>query len=142
MATGLFQQLQWLTTRVKRLCCALTGIKVGGLQERTIDATSLEPLPTDYPITEGGIYQFYGGSGTSINVSFTYPTSAGQTIYFINNSLDGIGFNGDKPYDGSTDNLLPINSLPNEIWQIISVQSTPAMGISSPFVWRGFKVYS
>lgn len=138
MAMGIFEQIAWLTTRVKRLCCA---IKVGTLQERTIDAATLEASITDYPITEGGIYQFYGGTGTAINVTFTYPTSAGQTIYFINNSLDPFGFNGDRPFDGALDTNITSGGGVNEIWQFISVQSTPGMGITAPFAWRGFKVY-
>jgi hypothetical protein len=139
MAIGIFEQLGWLTTRVKRLCCA---IKVGALQERTIDA---EPIETgsDYDITEGGIYQFYGGTGLSFNVFMSPPSSVGQTIYIVNASIDNIGVDSNASvYEGASSTLLSptVNIIvPDDIWQFISVQGTPVG--NTGLIWRAFKVY-
>jgi hypothetical protein len=136
MAMGIFDQLAWLTTRVKRLCCA---IKVGAYQERTIDATPLEGA-SDYPITEGGIYQFYGGTGTAFAASTSAPTSVGQTMYIINASVDSIVVTG-PAYNGTSGTTMQAygSILAGEIWQFISVQGTPVF--DTGLVWVGVKLY-
>ncbi len=139
MAMGIFDQLAWLTTRVKRLCCA---IKVGALQSRSIDATPLE-VGIQYDITEGGIYQFYGGTGQTLDLGFSYPTSVGQTMYIYNISNDTftvLGLNGaDRPFEASTTNpIVSINS--NQVWQLISVDGT-ASGYPHP-IWRGIVLFT
>jgi hypothetical protein len=137
MAMGIFEQLAWLTTRVKRLCCA---IKVGTLQSRNVDMNAYELI--GYNITEGGIYQFYNGTSLTTSVNYAYPTSVGQTMYVINNSIDRLTttglFPGDRPYDGATTNPMP-DIEPGEIWQLISVDGAP-FGLPN-LIWRGFKVY-
>jgi hypothetical protein len=134
MAMGIFDQLAWLTTRVKRLCCA---IKVGALQSRSIDITPLEG-GTGYDITEGGIYQFYGGVGTGITINYAYPTSVGQTMYIINTTSTTLVtaglFPADRPYEGGTTNPMP-DVQSGEVWQLISVSNT------SSLVWRAVKLY-
>lgn len=138
MAMGIFEQLSWLTTRVKRLCCA---IKVGAFQERSIDVTPLETDPNPYLITEGGMYQFYGGTATNVTINFALPTSAGQVMYIVNNSTDTLQFAGDRPIDGASDSAVPGGAGPNEIWQFISTQSTPGIGFPPYLIWRAFKMY-
>jgi hypothetical protein len=84
MAMGIFDQLAWLTTRVKRLCCA---IKVGAYQSPApINVADLPASPeVGYTITEGGIYQFYGSSiSGSTDLAFQDPTSAGQFLIITN----------------------------------------------------------
>jgi hypothetical protein len=138
MAMGIFEQLAWLTTRVKRLCCA---IKVGTLQSRNVDMNVYEGGP-GYSITEGGIYQFYNGTSLATPVNYAYPTSVGQTMYVINNSIDRLTTTGlspaDRPFDGATTNPMP-DVEPGEIWQLISVDGAP-FGLPN-LIWRGFKVY-
>jgi hypothetical protein len=135
MAMGIFEQLGWLTTRVKRLCCA---IKVGAFQERTLDAATLEI--SGYNITEGGIYQFYGGTNTGFGVTVSAPTSVGQTMYIANASVDTITIVG-PAYNGTSGSSMqsygPI--LAGEIWQFISVQGTPVF--DTGLVWVGVKLY-
>jgi hypothetical protein len=138
MAMGIFEQLAWLTTRVKRLCCA---IKVGTLQSRTIDAGPLEGGP-GYNITEGGIYQFYGGTGTSFSINYAYPTSVGQTIYIINTTganlvTQGL-FPADRPLLDATTGTPMSDIGPNEFWMLVSVDGVPfgAPGL----IWRGVKL--
>jgi hypothetical protein len=139
MAMGIFEQLAWLTTRVKRLCCA---IKVGALQSRNIDITPFEGGP-GYDIMEGGIYQFYGGNGTTVFANYAYPTSVGQTMYIINSSSDTLTTSGlspaDRPFLGGETGTPMSDILPYEVWQLISVDGTPfgAPGL----VWRGFRLY-
>jgi hypothetical protein len=138
MAMGIFEQLAWLTTRVKRLCCA---IKVGTLQSRTVDITPLEGGP-GYNITEGGIYQFYGGTGTGITLNYAYPTSVGQTAYIINTTNSNLITAGlspdDRPLFGA-DTAAPMPDIgPNEVWLLLSVDGTP-FGFPG-LIWRGIKL--
>lgn len=141
MAMGIFEQLGWLTTRVKRLCCAINAIKIGGLESRNIDISVYEGGP-GYDITEGGIYQFFSGTGAATPVNYAYPTSVGQTMYIINASADTLTTAGlspaNRPFDGATTNPMP-DVQPTELWQLISVDGIP-FGEPGP-IWRGFKVY-
>lgn len=144
MAMGIFEQLSWLTTRVKRLCCA---IKVGAFQSPPpINVADLPPLPDGYIITEGGVYQFYGTSlaGTT-NLLFQDPTSAGQIIIAMNTGTDNIQPanvpGSSRPYY-SNGTAIPDVIAPGDTWQFVSVDgsiltATPNYG----FIWVGYKVY-
>lgn len=137
MAAGIFEQLSWLTTRVKRLCCA---IKVGAFQERTLDAAPLEI--SGYNVTEGGIYQFYGGTGTNFSVTTSAPTSVGQIMYIVNTSLVNSIIVSGPAYNGTSGtNMQSYGTIaPGEIWQFISMDSVP--GITGPgLVWIGVRLY-
>jgi hypothetical protein len=140
MAMGIFEQLSWLTTRVKKLCCAINAIRVGGLQSTNVDMNIYEST-SGYNIIEGGIYQFINGTSLTTPLNYAYPTSVGQTVYIINTSIDRLTTTGlspaDRPYDGATTNPMP-DIEPGEIWQLISVDGT---AFGQPFIWRGFKVY-
>ena len=153
MAMGIFEQLAWLTTKVKRLCCAVeevkTEIQIGALQQFNIDTVPYEGTP-GYNITEGGIYQFYGGLvGGGILVNYAYPTSAGQVMYIINaggNTLVTTGLSpADRPFGGA----FPTNVIydpmpdiqPNEIYQLISVECPPTVGPGTGLIWIGIKMY-
>ena len=141
MAMGIFEQLGWLTTRVKRLCCAINGIKTGGLKSSTVDISVFEGGP-GYDITEGGIYQFFSGTGAATPINFAYPTSVGQTMYIINASADQLTVLGlspaNRPFDGATISPMP-DIQTGEIWQIVSIDGVP---FGEPgLAWRGFKVY-
>jgi hypothetical protein len=96
MAYGLWDQINWLTTRVKRLCCAVDNIKKEAAQEaidnppyfevvwRTIASawSTLSDANIDMSssftsmITLGNTQRFYGGSnftltlGNNINVTY------------------------------------------------------------------------
>ena len=131
---------------MKRLCCAIeevkTEIQIGAFQEFTIDTVPYEGGP-GYNITEGGIYQFYGGLGSGITVNYGTPASAGQIMYIINaggNTLVTAGLSpADRPLlGGDTSTPMP-DIAPTEVWQLISVDGTPfgAPGL----IWRGFKLY-
>lgn len=141
MAMGIFEQLAWLTNKVKKLCCAINAIKVGGLQSTNVDISIYE-LGPGYDITEGGIYQFFNGTSVTTAVNYAYPTSVGQTMYIINNTIDRLTTLGlspaDRPLDGATTNPMP-DVEPGEVWQLISVDGT-AFGFPG-LIWRGFKVY-
>jgi hypothetical protein len=137
MAMGIFEQLAWLTTKVKRLCCAIVGIKIGGLTSTNINITPLEGTP-GYTITEGGIYQFYGGTSTGIDLTFSFPTSAGQTMHIINTSVDSVLTPvGDRPHDNVSGGPL-ITIGVSEYYQLISMED---LGIPGAFTWRAFKIY-
>jgi hypothetical protein len=144
MAMGIFEQLSWLTTRVKRVCCA---IKVGAFQSPSpINVADLLPFPDGYTITEGGVYQFYGASTTgTTNVGFQDPTSAGQIIIAMNTGTDNIqpanAPGSSRPYY-SSGSVIPDFIAPGDTWQFVSVDgsiltNTPNYG----FVWVGYKVY-
>ncbi len=138
MAMGIFDQLAWLTNKVKKLCCT---IKVGGLQHRSVDAALYES-PNSYTITEGGIYNFYGGTGVNSNLDFTCPTSYGQTMYIVNVSTTNQLTTGGaicKPLDGTTTTSSPIIGV-GETWLFISIDGTQFDPLT-PIVWRGFKLY-
>ena len=137
MAMGIFEQLAWLTTRVNRLCCAIVGIKIGGLTSTNINITPLEETP-GYTITEGGIYQFYGGTGIGIDLTFSFPTSAGQIMHIINTSNNStLTPVGDRPYDNvSTSPLAAIAA--SEYYQLISMEDLATPGT---FIWRAFKIH-
>lgn len=144
---GIFEQLAWLTTRVKRLCCA---IKVGAYQSPSaINVADLPSFPeTGYTITEGGIYQFYGSSTSgSTNVAFQDPTSAGQFLMIINTSISGetLQFineiNSSRPYFSNGTN--PSTAAPGETWQFVSVDGSVLTGDPNyGFVWLGYRVYA
>jgi hypothetical protein len=145
MAMGIFEQLAWLTKRVKKLCCA---IKVGAYQSPPpIDVANTPAFPDGYPMTEGGVYQFYGSSTTgTTNLFFTNPTSAGQILTIMNTSgseslqlVDAPG--SSRPYysSGST---IPDNIAPGDTWQFVSVDgSILTMTPNYGFVWVGYRVY-
>jgi hypothetical protein len=137
MAMGIFEQLAWLTKRVNRLCCAILGIKIGGLTSTNINITPLEETP-GYTITEGGIYQFYGGTGTGIDLTFTFPTSAGQIMHIINTSADSpLTLAGDRPHDNISGGPL-ITIGPYEYYQLISMED---INVPGTFIWIAFKIY-
>lgn len=124
MAMGIFEQLAWLTKRVKRLCCA---IKVGALQGKPI--IDMDTALT-YTITEGGVYEFIG-SGI---LQFAYPTSDGQTLIVINSGVGLLTVTGlfpaDRPFEGGTLNPMP-DVQAGEVYQLISING----------VWRASKLY-
>jgi hypothetical protein len=144
MAMGIFDQLAWLTTRVKRLCCA---IKVGAYQSPPpIDVANVPVSPDGYPITEGGVYQFYGSSGIgTTNLFFTDPTSAGQFLIIVNVSTTenlqfGQASGSSRPY--FSDGTNPSVAGPGETWQFVSVDGSILTGIPNyGFVWLAYKVY-
>jgi hypothetical protein len=144
MAMGIFDQLAWLTTRVKRLCCA---IKVGAFQSPPpIDVANVPAFPDGYTISEGGIYQFYGAStGGSIDLLFNDPTSAGQFLIITNvsgseNLQFSQGPGSSRPY--SSDGTNPSVASPGETWQFVSVDGSILTGIPNyGFVWLAYKVY-
>ena len=144
MAMGIFEQLSWLTTRVKRICCA---IKVGAYKSpAAIDVANIPPTPDGYNITEGGVYQFYGTSGSgSTDLLFTDPTSAGQFLMIVNvSTTENLQFSqapgSSRPW--FSDGTNPSVAGPGETWQFISIDgsiltATPNYG----FVWLAYKVY-
>ena len=144
MAMGIFDQLAWLTTRVKRLCCA---IKVGAFQSPPpIDVANVPAFPDGYTISEGGIYQFYGAStGGSIDLLFNDPTSAGQFLIITNvsgseNLQFAQGPGSSRPY--FSDGTNPSVAGPGETWQFVSIDGSILTGIPNyGFVWLGYKVY-
>jgi hypothetical protein len=145
MAMGIFEQLGWLTTRVKRLCCA---IKVGAYKSPApINVADLPASPqVGYTITEGGIYQFYGTSiSGSTELAFQDPTSAGQFLVIANTSnVEGINFTNEagssRPY--SSDGSNPSVASAGETWQFVSVDGSIFTGTPNyGFVWMGYKVY-
>jgi hypothetical protein len=145
MAMGIFEQLAWLTTRVKRLCCA---IKVGAYKSPApINVADVPISPDGYNITEGGVYQFYGTSGTgTTDLLFNDPTSAGQILIIINTSTSenlqlANAIDNSRPYysNGST---IPDFIAPGDTWQFVSVDgSILTMTPNYGFVWVGYKVY-
>ena len=140
MAMGIFEQLAWLTTKVKRICCAIVGIKTGGLKMTTIDMST---PPDPIIITEGGLYNFINGTILTSDIYINTPSYAGQTLYIINGSVDNLNVLGDfisaeRPYEGgSTTPMSFINS--GEVWQLLSVENDP--GFPTGFGWRGSKLY-
>jgi hypothetical protein len=144
MAMGIFDQLAWLTTRVKRLCCA---IKVGAYKSPApINVADLPALPDGYNITEGGVYQFYGASTTgTTNVRFQDPTSAGQIIIAMNTGTDNIqpanAPGSSRPYY-SNGSVIPDVIAPGDTWQFVSVDGSILTGTPNyGFVWVGYRVY-
>jgi hypothetical protein len=145
MALGIFEQLAWLTKRVKRLCCA---IKVGAYQSPPPINVADLPAPPEagYTITEGGIYQFYGSSiSGSTDLAFQDPTSAGQFLIITNvsgseNLQFSQGPGSSRPYFSDATN--PSAAAPGETWQFVSVDGSILIGIPNyGFVWLGYKVY-
>ncbi len=144
MAAGIFDQLAWLTTRVKRLCCA---IKVGAYQSPApIDVANVPVSPDGYNITEGGVYQFYGTSGTgSTDLLFNDPTSAGQFLVIANiSTTENLQFaqgpGSSRPF--FSDGTNPSVAGPGETWQFVSVDGSIFTGTPNyGFVWMGYKVY-
>lgn len=144
MAMGIFEQLSWLTTRVKRLCCA---IKVGAFQSPSpINVADVPPSPDGYFITEGGVYQFYGtsGSGTT-DLLFQDPTSAGQFLIIANVSgSENLQFSqaigSSRPY--FSDGTNPSVASPGDTWQFVSVDGSILTGTPNyGFIWLAYKVY-
>ena len=138
--TDIFGRLDWLTKRIKSV---FSATKTGNLQTYTINAADIETGSGEYIIKEGGIYQFYGGTGTGLTLRFPYPTSPGQIMYILNSSSDTFNIEGlapaDRPLVGSeTASAMP-NVEPKSIWQLISVDGTP-FGFPG-LIWRGFVEY-
>ncbi len=140
MAMGIFEQLAWLTTKVNRLCCAIVGIKTGGLKMTTID---MNTPPDPIIITEGGLYNFINGTGAITDLYINIPTYAGQTLYIINSSANSFSVAGDfitneRPYEGGTA-IGVISIASTELWQFLSVENDPLF--TTGFGWRGSRLY-
>jgi hypothetical protein len=133
MALGIFEQLALLNKKVNRLCCA---IKNQGLTSTNVYVTDLEGGP-GYTITESGIYQFYGGTSIGITLTFASPTSAGQTIYVINTSIDTLTMSGLTPFIGPTGSGLTSIST-DTAYHLISMEDATSPG---NFIWRAFSIY-
>jgi hypothetical protein len=145
MAMGIFDQLAWLTTRVKRLCCA---IKVGAYQSPApIDLTSI----TEYTLTEGGVYVFDGSPSSSISLFFQDPTSAGQKMTLMFMVPSSVLFyisvapgSTTCPFFATTQNSFCGSVTPpagEEIWEFVSISADLPFVGSAGYVWVGYKVY-
>jgi hypothetical protein len=84
MALGLFEQLAWLTTRVKRLCCAVEQIQQSG-------AGSSYKVYTAYYNVEENILDVYENTLGEIEFSATSPTILAITSNSLFGDISGSG---------------------------------------------------
>jgi hypothetical protein len=92
MAIGLFEQLNWLTTRVKRLCCAVDQLQQGGSSYKVYTAL----------LTQSGGNDAYGTQAGTLTVGVTYTifdsiagddfTNVGGPLIVNNNDFNGASF--------------------------------------------------
>jgi len=113
MAYGIFEQLAWLTTTVKRLCCAVKELQEGGGGGgggyTIVNVTSTTHTATE---TSGKIIILVDAATAGGNVTINLPTTVGNTAEFIIKKIDSgvntvtIDGSGSETIDGTTTKVI------------------------------------
>lgn len=112
MAYGLLDRLNWLTTTVKRLCCAVKELQAGGGSGGGY--TIVNVTSTTYTATEtsGRIVILVDAATAGGNVTVNLPTAVGNTAEFIVKKIDSgvntvtIDGSGSETIDGTTTKVI------------------------------------
>ena len=88
MAMGIFEQLSWLTTTVKRLCCAVKELQEnpaggGGYTIVNVSSTTYNAAQTS-----GTIIILVDAATAGGNVTVNLPTAVGNTAQFTVKKID------------------------------------------------------
>jgi hypothetical protein len=127
MALGIFEQLAWLTTRVKRLCCAVDQIKQSGVGSYRVYTALVTQRGEDYPQSiyglplvigttyvinsnTGGIADFTNVGAPNNNVG-TYFVATGTTP----NNWGTVG-DVDLGYNGAAPTVIVLENTIGNIW--------------------------